>query len=60
MVGKCPGCGYSPKKTRDLEKHMETFLQLSRNNNPKNINVVNAVWQNRIQMCKGHVHGRWC
>ncbi|CAG8851424.1 44410_t:CDS:1, partial [Gigaspora margarita] len=25
MVGKCPGCGFTPRtgKTRDLNKHME-------------------------------------
>src|SRR6185312_11795078 len=44
MVGKCPGCGWSPKtgKTRDLNKHMDltrnrpclAILQLSRNTQP--------------------------
>ncbi|CAG8719196.1 10177_t:CDS:2 [Acaulospora morrowiae] len=44
MVGKCPGCGWSPKtgKTRDLNKHMDltrnrpcqALLQLSRNTQP--------------------------
>ncbi|RHZ52866.1 hypothetical protein Glove_456g38 [Diversispora epigaea] len=41
MVGKCPGCGFSPKtgKTRDFNKHMnltrdkpcQALLQISRN-----------------------------
>jgi hypothetical protein len=22
-VGKCPGCGYSPSRTRDLNRHMD-------------------------------------
>src|SRR5829696_8930751 len=44
MIGKCPGCGWSPKtgKTRDLNKHMDltrnrpclALLQLSRNTQP--------------------------
>jgi len=44
MVGKCPGCGWSPKtgKTRDLNKHMDltrnrpcqALLQLSHSTQP--------------------------
>ncbi|KAF0484342.1 hypothetical protein F8M41_023027 [Gigaspora margarita] len=53
MIGKCPGCGFSPKtrKTRDPNKHMkltrdrpyQALLQLTRNTQP----ITNSNLQSR-------------